>query len=122
MFEILVGQYRFMARRKFAYMFSGTLTVLSIISLIAHGGPRSPSTSPEETFSTWSSTVRCRWERSGTPVGASGMESAEVQMAQENTPDHRCASAPTRADDTNYFQPSRPDNTKNCRGIPPPPS
>ncbi len=41
MFEIFVGaKFKFMQRRRGAYLFSGTLLLIAIVSLVLHGGPR----------------------------------------------------------------------------------
>jgi len=103
MFEIFIGaKYRFMARRKIAYLISGTLMLASAISLIAHGGPK------ESIDFTGGNLLYVEFDRA-VPVGevreavrAARMESAEVQMAQENTQAIlRFRAAP--GDKTNYF-------------------
>lgn len=86
MHQIFVGvNIKWMAKRKWAYLFSGTLVLASIISLIAHGGPR-----PSVDFSGgtvlylgFSSPVDVSQVRQA--AAQAGMEGAEVQLAQNGS-------------------------------------
>jgi preprotein translocase SecF subunit len=86
MFEIFVGaRFKFMEKRRGAYLLSGILVLASIVSLVIHGGPRESIDFTggtvlfvEFTESTPTAVVRAATERAG-------MEGAEVQMAEENT-------------------------------------
>ena len=86
MHEIFVGtKYKFMARRKYFYSLSLALTLITIVSLIAHHGPR------KSVDFTGGNVLSVRFDK---PIAVTEvrdavekehLESAEVQMAQNNT-------------------------------------
>ena len=86
MFEILVGtKYKFMEKRRAAYMLSVLLLLLSIGSLILHGGPK------ESIDFTGGTVLYVQFDRevpvadvrkAGTDAGFEGLE---VQMAEQGT-------------------------------------
>jgi preprotein translocase SecF subunit len=86
MFEIFVGvKFRWMDRRRAAYIFSTTCLVISLVSLILHGGPRvsidfSGGNVLYVGFEGPAKVGEVREAARKAPL-----ESAEVQMAQENT-------------------------------------
>lgn len=86
MFEIFVGaRFKFMEKRRGAYILSAILVLISIVSLILHGGPR------ESIDFTGGNVLFIEFPRSVAVADVraaaldAGMEGAEVQMAEENT-------------------------------------
>jgi preprotein translocase subunit SecF len=86
MLEIFVGaNYRWMDRRRYAYFFSGALVVLSLISLIAKGGPR------ESIDFTGGNVLYVAFDQPADvtvvreAAGAVPLDGAEIQMAERNT-------------------------------------
>jgi preprotein translocase subunit SecF len=86
MFQIFVGtNFKFMERRRIAYLFSAVLLLISIGSLIAHGGPK------ESIDFTGGTLLYLKFDRE-VPVGDirqagrdAGFDGLEVQMAEEGT-------------------------------------
>jgi preprotein translocase subunit SecF len=86
MHEIFVGtRYKFMSRRKIFYGISSALTLMTIISLIAHHGPR------KSVDFTGGNVLTVAFHRTVVvddvrdAVAKEHLESAEVQMAERNT-------------------------------------
>lgn len=84
MFQIFVGaKYKWMERRRWAYLFSGTLVFASIVSLVLHGGPR-----PSVDFSggtvlyiEFGQTAQVSAVREA--CAEAGLQGSEVQMAEQ---------------------------------------
>ena len=86
MFQIFVGaRYKFMARRKIAYVISSVLMLASIGFLVAQGGPKESIdfTGGSLLYVGFNQAVPVEQVRSA--AAAAGMDGAEVQMAEQGT-------------------------------------
>jgi len=85
MFEMFVGaKYKFMEKRRYAYILSGLLVLASIASLVVHGGPKESIdfTGGNLLFVEFDREVPVRSVREAASLAR--MEGAEVQMAEAN--------------------------------------
>jgi len=86
MHEIFVGtRYKFMAKRKYFYALSLALTLMTIISLVAHHGPRKSVDFTGGNVMTVSFNPPAKVDDVREAVEKEHLESAEVQMAEENS-------------------------------------
>ena len=86
MHEIFVGtRYKFMAKRKFFYGLSAALTAITILSLILHHGPRKSVDFTGGNVMTVQFQPQAKVDDVREAVEKEHLESAEVQMAEENT-------------------------------------
>jgi len=85
MFEMFVGaKYKFMEKRRYAYILSALLVLASVASLVVHRGPKESIdfTGGNLLFVEFDREVDVRAIREATELAA--MEGAEVQMAESN--------------------------------------
>src|SRR5215470_984154 len=86
MHEIFVGtRYKFMAKRKYFYALSTALTLMTIISLVLHHGPRKSVDFTGGSVLTVAFNQAAKVDDVRDAVEKEHLESAEVQMAQDNT-------------------------------------
>ncbi len=86
MFEIFVGtKFKFMEKRRVAYVISSILVLASLASLIAHGGPKESIdfTGGNLLYIAFDQKVNTSDVRES--AERAGLSGSEVQMAQENT-------------------------------------
>ena len=86
MHEIIIGtKFKFMAHRKLFYAISGSLILITMISLILHGGPRKSVDFTGGNVLTVAFTPSASVDDVREAAEAADLEGAEVQMADQNT-------------------------------------
>ena len=80
MLQLLIGtKFGFMRRRRYAYMFSTACILATIISLIAHGGPRLSIDFTGGTLMQLKFSQPVRIDRVRQAVDAAGYRNSEIQ-------------------------------------------
>lgn len=86
MHEMFVGtRYKFMAKRKYFYALSLVLSLITVISLVAHHGPRKSVDFTGGNVMTVEFHPQAKVDDVRDAVEKEHLESAEVQMAEENS-------------------------------------
>jgi preprotein translocase subunit SecF len=86
MHEIFIGtRYKFMAKRKYFYALSLALSLMTVLSLVLHHGPRKSVDFTGGNVMTVAFTPPAKVDDVRDAVEKENLESAEVQMAEQNT-------------------------------------